>query len=159
MVQGEATAGWRLFTHNWIPIGAMGLFLVLGLALTRFSLRIETLLFPLGVIALFASAAYGYAFARRRDSLVPFVLGSIAQLGLIALLTAPVTYIAAAADLPLQDANLAYLDRMFGLDWQAYFHFIYDRPMLIPYAYFGYAMITWPMFGVPIVLGASRHYC
>ncbi len=156
MMHGEASAAWRLFTHNWIPVGLMAVALVLGLALTSFSLKLESMLLPLGAVALLAGAAY--AIASRRYSRLPFVLGATAQLGLITALTTPVIYIAAAVDLPMQDANLAYLDRMLGFDWPAYFHFIYDRPALVPFAIFSYAMIGWPMFGVPIVLGATRHY-
>lgn len=157
-MQHEAQVAWRLFIHNWIAIGLMAVTLALGLALTGFSLRSASMLLPLGAVALSAGIAYIYVAARRRDSPVPFVLVSVAQLGLITLLTTPVIYIAASADLPMQDANLAYLDRMLGLDWHAYFNFIYDRPTLIPFVVFGYAMIGWPMFGIPIVLGAARQY-
>lgn len=159
MVQSEAKLAWRLFTLNWIPNGVLGLALALGLLLTEFSLKTESLLIPLGLIALFAGVAYGYALTRRLDSRVPFVFGSIAQLGLMLLLVRPAIYIAAAVDLPMQDANLAYLDGILGLDWQAYFHFIYDRPTLVAYVVFLYAMIGWPVFGIPVVLGSSRHYC
>src|SRR5882762_8592544 len=159
MVQSEAKLAWRLFTLNWIPNVVLGLALALGLLLTGFSLRTESLLFPLGLIALFAGAAYGSALTGRLDSRVPFVFGSIAQLGLMLLLARPVIYIAAAVSLPMQDANLAYLDRTLGIDWQAYFHFIYDRPTLVAYVVFCYAMIGWPVFGIPVVLGSSRHYC
>ncbi len=156
MMHGEASAAWRLFTHNWIPVGLMAATLTLGLALTGFSLKLASMLLPLGAVALLAAAAY--AIANWRNSRLPFMLGATAQLGLITALTTPVIYMAAAADLPMQDGNLAYLDRMLGLDWPAYFHFIYDRPALVPFAIFAYAMIGWPMFGVPIVLGVTRHY-
>jgi len=158
MTDHEAQVAWRLFTLNWIPLGLMGLTLALCLALTGFSIRPESLLLPFGAAALFGGVAYVYALARRRDALVSFMLGSTAQLVLIAVLMPPLTYIAAAAGLPMQDANLAHLDRMLGLDWRAYFNFIYDRPALIPYMSLGYAMIVWPMFGIPIVLGMARQY-
>ncbi len=67
MTDHEAQAAWRLFTLNWIPLALMGLTLALCLALTGFSLRIESLPLPFGAAALFAGAAYVYAFARRRD--------------------------------------------------------------------------------------------
>lgn len=159
MVESETTAAWRLFSYNWAPIAAIALALALGLALTEFSLRAESFLLRLAAVAAFAGAAYGYVLARRRNSPVPFILGSIAQLGFTLVLTVPVIYIAAAANLPMQDANLASLDRMLGLDWQAHFQFIYDRPTLVEYVSFAYAMIGWPVFGIPLVLGASRHYC
>jgi PAP2 superfamily protein len=158
MTDHEAQAAWRLFTLNWLPSGLMALTLVLCLALTDFKLTVEGLLLPFGAAALLAGGAYVYAFARRHEPVVPFALGSIAQLVLITALILPLTYIAAAANLPMQDANLAFLDRMLGLDWQAYFNFIYDRPALIPYEYLGYAMIDWPMFGIPVALAAARRY-
>jgi len=149
---------WRLYLHNWIPLGVMALLLALCLQLTGFSLKVEsTLLKVAGTAALFTAIAH-YAVARSWGSRPAFALGSIAQLGLLFLLATPLTYIAAAANLPMQDANLAYFDRMLGLDWQSYFYFIYDRPALIPYVYIGYAMITWPTFGVPIILGMTRHF-
>lgn len=43
--------------------------------------------------------------------------GAAAQLILASALITPLTYVAAATDLPLQDANLALADRMLGLDW------------------------------------------
>ena len=158
MTDHEAQAAWRLFTLNWIPLALMGLTLALCVALTNFSVRLESMLLPLGAAALIGGVAYVYALARRRNALVFFALGSTAQLVVIAVLMPPLTYIAAAAGLPMQDANLAYLDRMLGLDWRVYFNFIYDRPTLIPYMLLGYAMIGWPMFGIPITLGAARQY-
>ena len=158
MTEHEAQAAWRLFTLNWIPLALMGLALALCLALTNFSIRPGSLLLSLGLAALIGGVAFGYAFMRRRDSLVAFALGSLAQLVLIAVLMPPLTYIAAAAGLPMQDANLAHLDRALGLDWRAYFSFIYDRPALLPYVFLGYGMIGWPMFGIPFVLGLARHY-
>jgi len=159
MIHNKEKLAWRLFTLNWVPNGVLALALALGLLLTGFSLRIEGMLLPLGLVVFFAGVSYGYAFTDRHNSRVAFILGSIAQLGLMLLLVRPVIYILAAANLPLQDANLAYIDRVLGLDWQAYFHFFYDRPTLIPYVVFCYAMIGWPVFGIPIVLGSSRHYC
>jgi len=52
-----------------------------------------------------------------------FVLGALAQTGLIAAVMTPLTYVAAAPNLPLQDANLLAIDRALGLDWAAYVRF------------------------------------
>lgn len=156
MTNQEAQAAWRLFTLNWLPLGLMALTLVLCLVLTDFALKVEGLLPPFGAAALLAGTAYVNAFARPHAPLVSFALGSTAQIILITALMLPLTYIAAAAGLPMQDANLAYLDRMLGLDWQAYFNFIYNRPALIPYESLGYSMMFWPTFGIPIALAAAR---
>ena len=158
MLDCEARKAWQLYLYNWIPLGAMVPLLALCLALSEFSLRVETALLKVVGTAALCTAAAPLAVSRNWGARLPFALGSIAQLGLLFLLATPLTYIAAAADLPIQDANLAYFDRMLGLDWPSYLNFVNDRPSLIPYMYLGYAMITWPMFGVPIILGMTRHY-
>jgi hypothetical protein len=158
MLDCEARKAWQLYLCNWIPLGGMMLLLALCLALSEFSLEIESPLLRVAGSAALCTAAAHFAVSRNWSARLPFALGSIAQLGLLFLLATPLTYIAAAADLPMQDANLAYFDRMLGLNWPSYLNFVNDRPSLIPYMYLGYAMITWPMFGVPIILGMTRHY-
>jgi hypothetical protein len=154
----ESQEAWRLYLRNWIPLGVMAVVLVLALELTEFSLTIESsLLKTAGTTLLFTVAAHR-AILHRWGARPAFALAAIAQLGMLFLLAVPLTYIAAGSDFPLRDANLARFDEMLGLDWRGYFAFVYDRPALIPYVYIGYAMITWPMFGVPVVLAAARHY-
>ena len=89
MTDHEAQTAWRLFTLNWLPLGLMALTLVLCLLLTGFSLRVESLLLPFATAVLLTGAAYGYIYARRHQSLVPFTLGSTAQLVLITTLMTP----------------------------------------------------------------------
>jgi PAP2 superfamily len=160
MMHGEASAAWRLFTHNWIPIGLMAVTLALCVALTGFSIRLDSLPLPFAAVAIYLGVAYYNVHAKhKRDPLVVFILGSTAQLALITLLMTPLTYIAAAADLPMQDTNLANLDQALGLDWRTYFFFVYDQhPRLIAAVCIGYAMLGWPLFGIPIALGATRQY-
>ncbi len=159
MTDHEAKTAWRLFTLNWIPLALMGLTLALCLALTGFSIKPESALFSFGAIALFAGIAYYNAQAPQRRSVVAaFVFGSAAQLFLITALMTPLTYVAAASNLPLQDASLAALDRALGLDWRGYLAFVNDRPWLINYLALGYMLIAWPVFGVPVLLGATRRF-
>lgn len=159
MTDHEAQAAWRLFTLNWIPLGVMALTLALCLAFTRFSMKPEGVLLSLAAIGLYAGIAYYNALTpRKRDPRVIFVLGSTAQLMLASFLMTPLTYVAAALDMPLQDANLAALDRALGIDWVAYFNFMMQWPALLPPLSIGYAMIGWPVFGIPVVLGWSGRY-
>jgi hypothetical protein len=159
MTQWRASDAWRLFAYNWIPIGLMAVALALGMALTGFSIKPASVLLPLGAVGLYTGTAYYNAHApHKRDPLVAFVLGSTAQVVLITLLMTPMTYVAAAANLPMMDASLADLDRALGLDWRAYFSFIYDRPKLIAAVVVGYGMLGLPIFGIPILLGATRRY-
>jgi uncharacterized membrane protein YedE/YeeE len=105
MTQGEPLAAWRLFELNWIPLGAMAVALTAAVACTDFSLGITGLLLCLGFVGLYAGVAYYNAKApHRRDPQVVFVLGGIAQIVLVTVLMTPLTYVAATADFPLQDA-------------------------------------------------------
>jgi PAP2 superfamily len=83
---------------------------------------------------------------------------AVAQLGFLAGFAGPLSYIAAAADLPLQDANFARLDRLLGLDWPAHYRFVMARPWLLPYACLFYAAIMLPSVGVPLALGLTGRF-
>lgn len=95
---------------------------------------------------------------RLRDDRVVFVFASTAQLVLIVAVMTPLTYIAAAADLPLQDAHLVMLDRMLGFDWAGYCAFFNAHPRLLQYLALGYRFIAWPIFGLPVILGMTGHH-
>jgi PAP2 superfamily len=153
-----ASAVRRFYLNNWIPIGSLATLLAVCLALTDFYVQVDSeLLKELGPpIALAVVAHLGLSNQWIRLS---YTLGTIAQLKLLYPVATSLTFVAATAQLPLQDDYLAYADRMFGLDWRSYYSFfINDHPSSIPYLYFGYAMIAWPMFGIPIILGASGHH-
>jgi hypothetical protein len=83
---------------------------------------------------------------------------AVAQFGFLVGFAGPLSYIAAAVDLPLQDANFARLDRLLGLDWPTYYRFVLARPWLLPYAYLSYAAITLPGVGVPLALGLTGRF-
>jgi len=155
----DEQAAWRLFTLNWIPIALMAATLAFCLLLTRFSMTFGGVALSIGAAGLYGGIAYYNALTpHRRDPRVIFVLGATAQLMLVSFLVTPLTYVAASLDFPMQDANLAALDRALGIDWVACFNFFYHRPALLPPLSLGYAMIGWPVFGIPIVLGWSGRY-
>src|SRR3984957_19451296 len=160
MNEHDVVLGWRRFQSNWIPIGLMSAALALSVAVTDFSIELSGLAFSLGFVALYAGFAYANAYsASRRDPQVIFVLGSIAQIVLVTVVMPPLTYVAAAADFPLRDAELLALDRALGLDWAAYVGFVNDHPLLSGWLSYGYAMIRWPLFAIPVILTAARRYC
>jgi hypothetical protein len=162
MSDREMQATWRLYRLNWLALGAMASLLLLCLAITSFSLDIDSLLLNVVLVpGLLAAAGHGLIALKRPPVWAPklaFALLAVAQLNAMIVLATPLTYIAASADLPIQDANLARFDQLLGLDWRAYYRFVQERPFLIPYAYLGYAMITWPTIGVPLLLVSTRHY-
>jgi membrane-associated phospholipid phosphatase len=155
----EVATAWRLFLFNWIVLAPMGIALALSVLLTAFSIDLAGLIVSLGFVAIYAGFAQANALsAKRRDPQVMFVLGGTAQLVLVTVLMSPLTYVAAAANFPLQDGNLLAIDRALGLDWAGYVSFVNDRPLLATWLSYGYSMIRWPIFAIPVVLAAARRY-
>jgi hypothetical protein len=150
--------GWRLYSLNWIPLSILALVLGICLAASRFSLEIESVLLRDILTAAVLIVAGHYLILQKWGPRPAFISVSIAQLKILFLLGSPLTYIAASADFPLQDATFAHWDQLLGLDWTAYYRFITTRPTLVHYAYFFYATITWPAMGVPLVLGFTKNY-
>jgi hypothetical protein len=155
---GVASA-WRLMLIAWLPLALMGAALGLSVALTRFTIDLPGLAFSLAFVAVYGGFAYANSrSATRRDPQVMFVLGGTAQIVLVTVLMSPLTYVAAAADFPLQDANLLAIDRALGLHWAGYVTFVDDHPLLAAWLSYGYSMIRWPIFAIPVVLAAAKLY-
>jgi membrane-associated phospholipid phosphatase len=149
---------WRLYRRNWVPLSLMAQLLVFCVAASDFSLQIDSVFCQVVLTAASFAVAGRYLISSNWGSRVAVVLLSGAQLQVLLLLGTPLSYIAASANLPLQDATFAYCDHLLGLDWRAYYNFVMQRPGLIPYAYIGYAMIGLLPVVIPLVLGLTRHY-
>jgi hypothetical protein len=159
MTPPDCMAAWRLFELNWLPLGAMAAALLVSLLLTDFSLAWGGLVVSFGFVAVYAGFAYYNAKApHRRDPQIVFVLGSTAQIVLVTALMTPLTYVAAAANFPLQDATLLGIDRALGIDGLAYLAFVDSHPLLAGWLRYGYTMIRWPIFAIPVVLAAAHCY-
>ena len=155
----EVAVAWRLFLLNWIALALMSMALALSIAFTDFSIDLPGLLFSLCFVAVYAGFAFANArSSTRRDPQVMFVLGGTAQIVLVTVVMSPLTYVAAAANFPLQDVNLLALDRAIGFDWTAYVGFVNDHPTLAGWLSYGYTMIRWPIFAIPVVLAAAHRY-
>jgi hypothetical protein len=155
----EAEVAWRFFLLNWIVVGVMGAVLAFSLVFTNFSIELSGMVIALGFVGIYAGFAHANARSSiRRDPQVMFVLGSTAQIVLITVVMTPLTYVAASTNLPLQDANLLSIDRALGLDWEAYARFVNDHPMLANWLHYGYTMIRWPIFAIPVVVAAKGRY-
>jgi PAP2 superfamily protein len=155
----EVRAAWLLLRFNWVVLAALGIAFALGIGLAGFSINPGDLLFSLGFVGVYA--AFAHANARspvRRDPQVMFTLGATAQIVLITVIMAPLTYVMAALNLTLQDANLLAIDRMLGLDWQRYVLFVEAHPALAAGLAYAYTMIRWPIFAIPVLLAAIHRY-
>jgi hypothetical protein len=156
----EAVQAWRLFELNWIPLGLMTTAFALAMSFSDFSVGLASGLSIFGFVAIYGGFAYYNAKApHRRDPQVVFVLGSTAQIALATVTMAPLTYVAAATNFPMQDANLLAIDRALGLDWLAFISYVNERPLLATWLNFGYSMIKWPIFLIPVVLAIQHRYC
>jgi hypothetical protein len=155
----EVQAAWRYFLFNWVVIGVMGAVLALSLMVTDFSIELTGLAVSVGYVGIYGGFAHANACSPlRRDPQVMFVLGGTAQIVLITAIMAPLTYVAASTNLPMQDSNLLAIDRALHLDWAAYVGFVDDHPALAAWLNYSYTMIRWPIFAIPIALAAMGHY-
>jgi PAP2 superfamily len=155
----EVETAWRFFLVNWIFVGSMGVALAFALFVTDFSLALTGFALAIGYVGLYAGFAHANARSpKRRDPQVMFVLGGTAQIVLITAVMTPLTYVVAAANLPLQDGNLLAIDRALGFDWAAYVRTVDAHPILATWLNYGYTMIGWPMFAIPVVLAATQRY-
>jgi hypothetical protein len=155
----EVGSAWRFLKLNWVMGGAMAAALALSIACTDFSLTLPGVAVAIGYVAIYGGFAHANAYSpKRRDPQVMFILGASAQMVLIAATMTPLTYVAAATNLPIQDANLFALDRALGLDFAAYVRFVDDHPTLAAWLSVGYNMIGWPITAIPIVLAAKGCY-
>ena len=158
-LSAEVETAWRFLKLNWVLGAAIAAVLALSLMVTDFSLALPGVAVTLGYIGVYGGFAHANAAApKRRDPQVMFVLGGMAQTAMIAAVMTPLTYVAAATNLPLQDANLLAIDRALGLDWAAYVHFADDHPVVAAWLGYGYTMIRWQVFAVPVVLAAKGLY-
>lgn len=155
----DIAQAWRLYLLNWVAIAAAALVLAVSLAISDFRLGWNGIVVTAAYVALYAGfAAANARSVKRRDPQVMFCLGTTAQLVAITAVMTPLTYLAGAANWPLQDPALLAIDRALGLDWLGYVNFVNDRPLFATWLSYGYTMIRWPIFAIPAVLAGMRQY-
>ncbi|MEK9283744.1 MULTISPECIES: phosphatase PAP2 family protein [unclassified Bradyrhizobium] len=150
------TRAYGLYLRNWIALATLTLVIGISLPMAGFSLELDGETWGELCLSAVLVAAGHILFSQSRWRLA-FVVVSIAQLGLLSMLAALLTYVAASASLPLQDATLDHWDRALGLDWAAYYRFMTARTEFLPYALLAYGAIALPPFCVPLVLGLTGH--
>lgn len=151
MPEGERIT-YGLYLANWIALSVLAASISVLLPAAGFIAELDRDAW--GALFLFGTLiAAGHVLLLRNCKRLAFVVLSIAQLGLLSMLAALLTYIAASAGFPLQDTTLNRWDQALGLDWPAYYRFVTARPELLPYAYLAYAAIAMPPLAVPLLLG------
>ena len=153
----NATVEGRLLIINWCVVSAAAAVLVLVLARTDFVLRASA---PIVIImAGLAStlAPLSFAVLWRGSAGWPnlsHAANVLSQLIAASMLIAPLTYMAASLNYPLQDRNLFAIDQFMGLDWRSYLNTV-DQYGLGSICNFGYRAFSWQPLLVPIFLCLS----
>lgn len=159
MSRPEDLAAWRLHCCTWLLLAALTAAMIVALAATGFSVEPTSTITPIAVIAAYAGYTYyNFRHPQKRDPFVMFTLGSTGQMLLIPAVMTPMTYVAASANLPMQDQALNALDRALHLDWVSYYNFIYEHRALLATAVYTYGMIGCLVFAVPVALGWTGRY-
>lgn len=106
----------RLDGVIWAIIAAVAVTVLAAAMMSGFRLVWASLIAPAGTAALFLAGQRLYE-TRRLDYRLSAALGTTAQLVAFAAVGAPLSYIAASLDLPLQDPWFDAADRALGLDF------------------------------------------
>jgi PAP2 superfamily len=128
----------------WITIGVIAM-AVLGFALLGpFELDLGSFLIPGVVTALLAGGGWFYRSVRL-DRRLSAILSSTAHIIGFAAVGAPLSYIAATAGFPLQDAALEAIDRHMRIDWAQLMTLVSLHPgwqLVLSFAYSSFALQT-----------------
>jgi PAP2 superfamily len=116
----------RLFQLNWALIAIALLSFCFSLLLTNFRIACGSYLIMLGVAALYGIVGHLNERSGSRDPRIYATFTMLAQIIFAIVLITSLGYVAAAANLPMQEANLLALDRKLGLDFHAYLNLVND---------------------------------
>jgi len=141
----------------WIVIAAMMLVLAASYRAAGLSIEIGDgwNMLLAAPFCLLISVYYHY---RRSDTYISTGAESAAQLILILLLGALLSFAAATTNLPYRDADLHAFDRWIGFDWRAYLGFFNARPYLGYAVHIAYLTINIQPMLVILALTATGYF-
>jgi hypothetical protein len=138
----------------WMTIGVIALAVAGFVLLGPFELNLRSFLLPATAAALLAAGGWFYRSVRNETRLGA-TLSSTAHIVGFAAVAAPLSYIAAASGLPLQDATLEAWDRHLGIDWTELLSFVSSRPGLQYVLFFAYSSFALQTLTTVLVLGLA----
>jgi hypothetical protein len=157
-VRNEAEAARKLFRLNWLLITLALAAFDLLLLLTDFRIRPNGYLIALTAAAIYGVGGHLNANSARSRPWIFSMLTGIAQMIMVVAVMTSMTYIAAAATFPMQDARLLAFDRAIGFDFRAFVAYVNARDWLIGILAAGYRAISWPILLNVVVLSLAGRY-
>jgi hypothetical protein len=154
----EAIVAAKLFRLNWLLLAAMLAVMDVTLLLTDFRIRPTGYLAALSIAAIYGACGHANAKSGRGRPWISAMLTGIAQIILVVAVMISLTYMAAAANFPLQDARLLAFDRAIGFDFRSFVGFVNDRSWLIAILAWGYRAIAWPILVIAVLLPITGHH-
>lgn len=142
----------RLDGIIWTLVGGVAAIVLLAAAFDGFTLVLTSFIAP-GVISLLLLAAARYYAGRRNEPHLASALQSTAQLIAFAAVAAPLSYVAAAAALPLRDAAFDSMDQALGFNWRGLLGVMERWPELHSAMRAIYLSLTVQMAAVALLLG------
>lgn len=137
----ENAAAHGLDQFIWMIVGAVAATVLIAPAVSNFRLDWSSFAMPAGTCAVLLAGSWFYR-TRRVDPRLASALGCTAQIIAFGAVGAPLSYLAASFDLPLQDGVFDALDRVLGFDWPALFDFVTAQPVLFAVLRVAYVSFT-----------------
>jgi PAP2 superfamily len=142
----------RLDGIIWALVAGVAAFVVIAAAFSDFTVVLKSYAAPVS-ICLLLKLGVSYYRDRRNDNNLASALESTAQLLAFAAVAAPLSYVAASAALPLQDAALDSMDRALGFDWKGLLAVMHRWPEFFKFMHLIYMSLSLQLVAVVLLLG------
>ena len=142
----------RLDSIIWALVGGVAGCVLISAVFGSVTVAVTTFAAPASICLLLKLGARYYRH-RRNDHNLASALESTAQVMAFAAVAAPLSYVAATAALPLQDAALDSMDRALGFDWIGLLAFMQRWPHIFDLMHLIYLSVSVQMTVVVLLLG------
>jgi hypothetical protein len=156
--EAATLVAWKQFRFNWLLLAVMLAIFDLCLMLTDFRINPRGYLIVLAVAGVYGVFGHRSALSFLNWPRASSMMTAFAQTILVLSVLTSLSYMAVAANLPLQDSRLLAIDQAIGFDFGAFLGFVNDRAWLIAILAFGYGAISWPIWLVMFGLPLAGHY-
>jgi PAP2 superfamily len=142
----------RLDNIIWVSIALVAAFMLIAAIVNGFTIARWSFIAPASVCVFLKLSAHYYR-DQRNDYGLASALESTAQLIAFSAVAAPLSYVAATASLPLQDAALAHLDHALSFDWKKLLALMVSWPRLFELMHVTYSSLVPQIIAAVLLLG------